>query len=38
MEKKSRVNKYVLVRLWVGEEKNSAKEPYDGYIYTHTPQ
>ena len=31
MEKKSRVKKYVLVRLQGEEEKNSAKEPYDGY-------
>ena len=30
-KKKSRVNKYILVRLQVEEEKNSAKEPYDGY-------
>ena len=30
-EKKSKVNKYVLVKLQVEEKNNSTKEPYDRY-------
>ena len=31
MEKKSKVNKYVLVKMQVQKKNNSTKEPYDGY-------